>query len=537
MRIKKEKKEGAEMDSKLAEKKVNKGIFLPPVIALIGIVVAGIIWPKSLAGFMSNLLYFMSDNFGWYLNLLALLLLILSLVFIIGKYGDIRIGGKDAKPAYTTFQWISMTICGGIGTGLLFWAMGEPIYHYATPPAGAGVEAFSRGSAIFAVSQAMWDWSFVQYAIYTVPAIIWAILVYNKKMPLSYDSLIRYLFKRDIPWLSKLFRILTVFCICGCVSNSMGAGLLQIGGGLNAVFGLPQNSVVWLIVAVIIGATFILSCLSGIGNGLKKLSAICVYCFIGLLIYTLITGNTSFIGKISCESIGSMLDHIGLHTTVMNSMSTDTWCADWIVQYFASFIVYMPVFGMFFCRMSKGRTVRQFVLLNVLVPSTFCIIWIGIFGGQAMYLQTSGKMDIWTLVNTLGMQTTVFQIINSLPLGKIICLVFLVTIVFSFSTLADPMSSVLASVCVDGQEVDAEPPKKAKLAIGLVICAVAYIGISTGGITSIKGLFTFVGVIMSVPGLFALVATFRACKQCSAEKNSGLIEKDGDTAELKPIED
>ena len=209
----------------------------------------------------------------------------------------------------------------------------------------------------------------------------------------------------------------------------------------------------------------------------------------------------------------------------------------WKVQYFASFVVYMPVFGMFFCRMSKGRTIRQFVTLNILVPSFFCIVWIGVFGGQAMYLQTSGTMDIWESVNTLGMQTTVFHILSSLPMGKILCVIFLVTIAVSFSTLADPMSSVLASVCVDGQEVDAEPPKKAKLVIGLVICAVAYIGIATGGINSIKGLFTFVGVIMTIPGLFALVGTFKVCKQCADEKNSGLVAHEGDIAERKAIGD
>ena len=526
------------MMQKISDKKINFKIFLPPIILLCAFVVSGAIWPDKVGGMMTNLLYSMADHFGWYMNLLSLILLILAVCIIISKYGDVRIGGRDAKPEFTTFQWISMTICGGIGTGLLFWAMGEPIFHYAIPPVAAGVEPFSRDSAIFAVSQAMWNWSFIQYATYTVPAIIWALLVYNKKLPLSYDSLVQYLFKRPIPWLANLFRIMTVFCICGCVSNSMGAGLLQIGGGLNAVFGLPQNNMIWLILAIIIGVTFILSSLSGIGNGLKKLSAICVYCFLALLVYTLVTGDTVFIGKISSEAIGNMVDNFGTKTTMMNAMApNDTWSADWIVQYFASFIVYMPVFGMFFCRMAKGRTVRQFCLLNILVPSLFCIIWIGVFGGQAMFLQTSGTMDIWAAVNEYGMQTAIFQILQALPLGKILCVVFLITIAVSFSTLADPMSSALASVCVDGQDVDAEPPKKAKIVIGLVICAMAYTSVATGGINSIKGLFTLVGLLMSVPGLFALVASFKACGQCLREKNHGCVANPGDVAELKEVND
>lgn len=506
---------------------MNPLIFWPPIIILAAFVLAGALWTEQVGQIMTNMLYAMSDYFGWYLNLLSLVLLLVSVVFIIRKYGDIKIGGEDAQPLYTVPQWIAMTICGGIGTGLLFWAMGEPIYHFAAPPAGAGVEAFSREAGIFAVSQAMWDWSFVQYATYTIPGIIWAILVNNKKLPLSYNSLVKYLFKRDIPWLSSLFRVLTVFCICGCVSNSMGAGLLQIGGGLNSVFGIPQTALIWLVVAIIIAVIFVLSCVSGLGNGLKKLSTITMYLFFILMFYTLITGNTTFIGKITSESIGNMIDNFATKTTMMNAMvPEETWSADWIVQYFASFIVYMPVMGMFFCRMAKGRTIRQFVLLNIGVPSIFCIIWIGIFGGQSIYLQTSGAMDIWAAVNDQGMQATVFQILQSLPLGKILCVVFLVAICFSFCTLADPMSSALATVCVDGLHIESEPPKSLKIIIGIVITAVAYTSVATGGLNSIKGLFVLVGLLMSVPGLFCLAASFKICGQVLREKNYGCSEEE-----------
>lgn len=514
-------------------KKMNPVVFWIPVLLLSGFVIAGAVATETVGTVMTKMLYGMADYFGWYFNLLSLLLVVVSVVFIIRKYGDIRIGGKDAKPLYSIPQWCAMTICGGIGTGLLFWAMGEPIFHFATPPVGAGVEPFSREAGIFAVSQAMWDWSFVQYATYTIPGVAWAILVNNKKMPLSYDSLVLYLFKKPIPWLSTLFRVMTVFCICGCVSNSMGAGLLQIGGGLESVFGIPQSAFIWLVVALLIGAIFVLSCVSGIGNGLKKLSTLTMYLFFVLLGYTLITGNTVFISKISTEAIGNMIDNWGTKTTVLNAMSPeDTWSADWIIQYFASFIVYMPVMGMFFCRMAKGRTLRQFVLVNIGVPSIFCIIWIGVFGGQAIYLQTSGTMDIWAAVNSMGMQATIFQILTSLPLGKILSVIFLVAICFSFCTLADPMSTALATVCVDGLHIEAEPPRNLKITIGVVITAMAYTSVATGGVNSIKGLFVLVGLLMSIPGIFCLIATFKACGQAAREKNSGYVEHEGDVAEL-----
>ncbi len=127
-----------------SKKKMNPVVFWPPIIILVGFVIAGAVATEQVGGFMTAMLYGMVDKFGWYINLLSLVLLIMSVIFIVRKYGDIKIGGKNAKPLYTIPQWCAMTICGGIGTGLLFWAMGEPIYHFAMPPAGAGVEAFSR---------------------------------------------------------------------------------------------------------------------------------------------------------------------------------------------------------------------------------------------------------------------------------------------------------------------------------------------------------------------------------------------------------
>lgn len=520
------------MSQSVEDTKMNPVVFWPPIIVLGAFVIMGALYTEEVGAIMTSLLYTMADYFGWYIQSLSLVLLILSVVFVVRKYGDIKIGGEDAKPLFDMPHWCAMTICGGIGTGLLFWAMGEPIYHFATPPTGANVEPFSREAGIFAVSQAMWDWSFVQYATYTVPAISYAILANNKKMPLSYDSIVRFLFKRQIPWLATLMRILTVFCICGSVSNSMGAGLLQIGGGLNVIFGLAQEPFLWLIIATVIGCIFVISCLSGISKGMKRLSMLTMILFFSLMIYTLITGNSTFIAKISTEAVGNIIDTWGSKVMVSNAMVPgDTWSADWIIQYFGSFIVYMPVFGMFFCRMARGRTVRQFVLVNILVPSIFCIIWIGIFGGQAIYLQTSGTLDIWQAVNTSGMQSTVYQILLSLPFGTIVSVIFLVTICFSFCTLADPMSSVLATICVNKLHIESEPPKHLKIIIGIVITAMAYTSVATGGINSIKGLFVLVGLLMSGPGILCLITAFKASAQVITEKDYGTVEHDGDTAE------
>lgn len=506
------------------DQRLNKAAFLPAIIILIAFVLAGIFWTDAVGNFMTKMLYAFADYFGAYINLLSLLFIILAVIFIISRYGDIVIGGKDAKPEFSMFHWCAMSICSGIGTGLLFWAMGEPMYHYMTTPT-AIAQAGSRKAAIFSVAQAMWDWSFVQYCMYAICGAAFAIICCNKKKSLSFNSLVESAIGKRIPWLNTLITAVVIFCLMGATSNSMGVGLMQIGAGLEAAFGIPQSALIWLGAAIFVTVIFVLSCVSGIGKGLKLVSSACIYFFLFLLAYVFIFGDTQFITKISSEAVGFMIDNWGTQTTMMNAMAdNDKWFADWIVQYWASFIVYAPVIGMFLARMGRGRKVRTFMLVQILVPSLFCIIWIGVFGGQTIALQTSGALDVWSAVNNSGMQATVFQILGTLPLSKIITIMFLITVTLSFCTLADPMASVAATLSVRRLSADAEAPRKQKILVGVLLGATAYTLVATGGINSVKGMFTLVGLLQSVVMIMCAIVLFKYSKRCYNEPNSGYVE-------------
>ncbi|MDO5131853.1 MAG: BCCT family transporter [Eubacteriales bacterium] len=524
------------MEHNTEDRSMNKAAFWPAIVILTLFIIAGIAWREPVGNFMTKLLYGMADYFGWYINLLSLIFLILAVVFIIGRYGDIVIGGADAKPAFSMPSWCAMSICSGIGTGLLFWAMGEPIYHFMTTPT-AVAEAGSRPAAIFAVAQAMWDWSFIQYCMYAICGAAFAVLCVNRKKSLSFNSIVECATGRRRPWLNTLITAMVIFCIMGATSNSMGVGLMQIGAGLEAAFGIPQNPVVWLFAALFVGAVFITSCVTGISKGLKLISTTCMCFFFFLMAYVLLLGNTQFIGKIGSEAVGYIVDHFGQMTTTTNVLTTnDTWFADWIVQYWSSFIVYAPVIGMFLARMGRGRTVRTFMLVQILVPSIFCMIWIAIFGGQVIYLQTSGTFDVWNAVNTSGMQATVFQIIGTLPLSKLITILFLCCIVMSFSTLADPMASCVATLSCRKLDAEAEPPKFQKILSGVLLCGTAYTLVATGGINSVKGMFTLVGLLQSIVLIMCAIVLFRFGKKCYQEHfegsgDWGLVEEPVDVEE------
>lgn len=506
------------------DRRMNWGAFLPAIIILTVFIIAGIIWTEPVGNFMTKMLYGMADYLGWYINLLSLLFVVLGVVLIISRYGDVIIGGKDAKPEFGMASWCAMSICSGIGTGLLFWAMGEPIFHYMTTPA-AVAEAGSREAAVFAVGQAMWDWSFVQYSMYAICGAAFAIICYNRKKSLSFNSIVELTTGKRRGWLNTLVTAVVIFCLMGATSNSMGVGLMQIGAGLEAAFGIPQSSLVWLLAAIFVTIVFVTSCVTGISKGLKYVSNACMTFFFILLAWVLFFGNTEFIGKIGSEAVGYVVDNFGKMTTMSNAMTTnETWSADWIIQYWASFIVYAPIIGMFLARMGRGRSVRTFMLVQILVPSVFCMIWIAVFGGQVIYLQSSGAFDVWEAVSTYGMQATVFQIIGTLPLSKVITVIFLLCIIMSFSTLADPMASVAATLSVRRLDADAEAPKKTKILVGCILGGTAYTLVATGGINSVKGMFTLVGLLQSVVMIMCAIVLFKYGKKCYYSENSGVIE-------------
>lgn len=492
-----------------------KGKIYKEVLAVIGLlltaeIILGVFFTKQFGLAMSTMLYWVGDNFGWWINLLSIVIVILGMILILFKWGDVKIGGTDAKPDFTTWQWYSISICGGIGCGLLYWAMGEPMYHFMQPPLAIHAVPGSREAAIFAVSQAMFHWSFVQYFIYSLPATAFALLCFNYQKSLSMGPMLMETTGKYSRWGTTVLQILCGYAVACGVSNSMAAGLMQISGGINAVFGVPQGPVMYLVLTVLVAAFFIVSCITGINKGLTYVSSACMFCFFGLLIYVVLTGNAQFIGKIGTEATGQIMDQFWEKITLNNTLvPQDQWPNEWPITFWNSFYIYAPVIGMFLARLGKGRTVREFLLVEILVPSLFCCLFIAIFAGQSMYVQTSGIMDVWAMIQQEGMQTTLYQVLGTMPGGKAVQLVFLVTVCLSFITLADPNTAALATLCVHGQEIDSEPPKAMKIALGTAISAVAYLLVVSGGMNAVKGLLNLGGLLMTLPTLWLCLVVFK----------------------------
>lgn len=492
-----------------------KGTIYKEVLTVIGLLLAaeiilGVFFTQQFGAAMSTMMYWVGDNFGWWIDLLSIFVVVLGLVLILFKWGDVKIGGVDAKPDFTTWQWYSISICGGIGCGLLYWAMGEPMFHFMKPPLAIHALPGSRDAAIFAVSQAMFHWSFVQYFIYSLPATAFALLCFNYQKSLSMGPMLQETTGKFSRWGTTVLHILCGYAVACGVSNSMAAGLMQISGGINAVFGVRQGPVLYLILTVLVAAFFIISCITGINKGLTYVSSACMFCFFGLMIYVVLTGNGQFIGKIGSEAMGQIMDDFWGKITINNTLvPQDQWPNEWPITFWNSFFIYAPVIGMFLARLGKGHTVREFLLVEILVPSLFCCLFIAIFAGQTMYVQTHGLMDVWAMIQQEGMQTTLYQVLGTMPGGKAVQLVFLVTICLSFITLADPNTAALATLCVHGQEIDSEPPKLMKIVLGTAVSAVAYLLVVSGGMNAVKGLLNLGGLLMTLPTLWLCLVIFK----------------------------
>ena len=502
--------------------KLKTGLFICAAGSLTVFIVLIAIFPEKAYETLTALLYAMGSNTCWLIELLIFGVFVGGLILACTKFGNITIGGKNAKPKYSMWAWCTMSICGAIGTGIIFWALGEPIYHYMSPPSVAGVEGGSTEAATWAVSQSMFHWSFEQFAFYSVPAIVIGLIFYNFKQNVSFEPIANIAIGRRCKPLGTIFHYMIIIGMCGGVACSMGVGIMQIGSGINKMTGLAESKILWLALAAIITFIFVLSCVSGIDKGLKRLSSFTSYAFMFLLLAILILGPTKFILNMSAESFGSMMTHFAEKNFVTNAMyPDDNWSSDWWLQYVGSFIVYGPIIGVFLARVAYGRTIRQFILVNTFVSGGFCVIWCAIFGSMAIYLQSTGTFDVWSAVQEYGLQSTVFQLLDSLPMGKILIIVFIVTVCTSFCTIADPASSVLANLTIVDGDIDDEPPQKVKMLYGIFMGALAYVLIASGGYDSVKTIWIIFGVPMMAITFAMIISTIRSVGYIGRKAEAG----------------
>lgn len=489
----------------------NNIVFIVSVLAAIILIIYGSVCSTQLSYISGIVMSWVSNNFGW-LYVACVFVFILFLFFIaMSKWGDIRLGKDNEKPEYSNFSWFAMLFCGATGIGLVFWSIAEPLSHFVSPP--EGIEAGTTETAEFSIRTCFLHWGITQFACFAIVGLGLAYFQFRKGKSALISNLLEPLVgeKAVKGVFGKIVDIFSVIVTFAGVATSLGLGVFQICGGLNYLADIPDNKHIWLIVIVIITCIFLASAISGVNRGIKILSSMNTYIAIILLVLAFFAGPRIPILNTLVHSTGQHIQYFFSDITMISAFGDNTWIMNWRVFYYAWFIAWCPFVGMFIARISRGRTIREFIIGAVIAPTLFTILWLSVFGTIA--LNVSGNWNLTELANIVASpETAVFIVFDKYPLSKVLAILVIILLAIFFVTSADSATYSLSMMTSGG---NMEPPKYKKVVWAVIEASIAYLLLSAG---SLKPLQT-ISVAASLPFLFIMIAICTALvKELKQEK-------------------
>ena len=424
---------------------VDKTNFVATILIILLVSVPLALYPESGARIMQRSYQFVATNFGWLYLLAGAAALVLLLWLAFGRFGNVKLGTAQDQPEFSTYSWIAMLFCAGIGAGLMFWSTIEWAYYYQSPPFGA--QPKSLEAAKWASSYGVFHWGFIAWAFYCLPSIAIAYPFYARKVPvLKYSVACNYwLAGREEGGFARLMDFLFMLALIGGAGSSLGfstplvAALLSWLTGIETGFGM-QVAVLGLCVAIFATSVFL-----GLERGMKRLSDLNLLLALLLLVFVLVAGPTLFLIKTAVSSVGTVLQNFVAMSTWVEPFTNSRFVEDWTVFYWAWWIAYGPFVGLFVTRISRGRTIREVVLGMLIYGSLGCALFYLILGNYSLNLQLSGELDVVSILQEQGGNQAIIAGFERLPWpGLVIFLFFFVSIIFSATTY-DSASHVLAS--------------------------------------------------------------------------------------------
>ncbi|NET59958.1 MAG: BCCT family transporter [Symploca sp. SIO2E6] len=457
-----------------------------------------------------------ANTTGWFLILVTNIYLGVVIILAFSKFGKIRIGGEDAQPEFSTFAWYAMLFSAGMGAGLLFWGIAEPISHFQTPPLGS--EAGTAAAAEEAMGIIYFHWGLHGWGIYTLVGLSLAFFAFNRGLPLTIRSVFYPLLGEKIyEWPGNLIDILAVVSTLFGLATSLGFGAQQVNAGLNLLVGLPNNVVVQVILIAIITSFATLSVVAGLDGGVRRLSEWNIYIAIAFFAFMLLIGPTQFILDFFVQSLGY---YIGIFPTISfwteafeGAFEGTNWQNGWTIFYWAWWIAWSPFVGIFIARVSKGRTVREFVLGVLFLPSFLSFIWMSCFGGSALSLALK---DIGNLPEAVeeNMATGLFVMLQQFPLTSVSSFIGLLLVITFFVTSSDSGSLVVDNL-TSGGKLDSPVPQRVFWAVMEgVVAAVLLLG---GGLTALQTAATTTGLPFAIVLLIMCFSLHRGLTEDWAE--------------------
>lgn len=458
---------------------------------------------------------FFNQTFGWLYLAIALFLVLVSGIVLFSKLGGTKIGGEDAKPMLSTGNWFTVVLCTTIAAGLIFWGSSEPVFHLMAPPPFAGVEAGTHEAAVFSMTTMFLHWTITPYAIYCMPALMFAIAVYNQNKAFSFSSCISGIIpKADGVLCSSVIDSMCVFSTVMGMIASLGQGILSIAGGITDITGKEGGKVMWTLIGVLIAIVFTISACSGVLKGIKWISNINTVFLLFLLVMVFVAGPTMYVVQLSLESFGVYIDNFFTRSLMIGAGSGSDWSYFWTIATFANWMAWAPVTGMFLGKISYGHSVRGFIGINLGAAALCSGFWINVFGGTSIYQQLHG-VDIYGKMAQAGTESAVYEMMKALPFGAKLIPVLVLAVALSVVTAADSTTNVLGDLCYKGKEKE-KGMTLVKIIWGSLLGGMAILIICFKGVAGIKMMSVIGGlpaaILLLLSGL-ALLKTVVQYKQ------------------------
>ena len=463
---------------------------------ILAIVLWGVIAPASLGGVFDTALAAITRNFGWFYLWVVLGLVVLALVLAFSRYGDLKLGGEDDEPEFSIGAWFAMLFAAGMGIGLVFWGVAEPLWHLASPPPGfreSGIEAQGRR----AMAQTFLHWGVHAWAVYVVVGLAVAYAVHRRGRPVSIRwALEPLLGKRVDGPLGNAIDIAAVVGTLFGVATSLGLGVNQIAAGLEHLGVVEGTTTAKLVIIAVITALSTLSVVSGLDRGIAFLSRANLWLAALLLVAVLILGPTLFVLRELVSSFGGYIQNfvsMSFQTFAFYGDRGESWLGSWTTYYWGWWIAWSPFVGVFIARISRGRTVREFVAGVLLVPTAVTMLWFSVMGGAALYQQIFGGVD-HIVDGGVSTNTALFEMLGQLPGGPVLSGVAVLLVLVFFVTSSDSGSFVVDMLTHNGNP---NPPVwsrvfwsvlEGSIAAVLIWSSSAALGGDTSGIAALQAL-------------------------------------------------
>jgi len=464
----------------------------------------GMIDPEGMVSAATGFTNYLLRGASWYWLLITTFFVALAAYMAFGPYGKIRLGKDDEEPEFSTASWIAMLFAGGMGAGLLFWGVAEPIYHFMGPPT---MEGGTPQAAREAMVITMLHWGFHAWAIYGTCALVIAYFAFRRDAPSLISTPIRGLFKgKTSDNIGTAADVLGVLAVVFGLAGSLTMGALQVRAGMSNVFGTPADDTMSISIMAVLFVAYMLSATTGVDKGIKILSNINMVIALVIMLVVIFAGPTRFIFESFANTFGEYVSRmIEMSFRLFPYEGKTGWSAGWTLIYLIWWLAWGPFVGVFVARISRGRTIREFCAGVILVPTVFSVLWFAAFGGTAIYIELFGQGGIADLVFE-DTSKALFSFLGYFPGGEIMSLAAIFLIFIFLVTSADSGTFVLSMMTTGG---NLNPPAAHKLVWGTLIAIITVATLFSGSVAVAKAMAVTGALPFSVILLLQIIGFLR----------------------------